>query len=109
MNEAHPAVWRAVGLAGVAAAIVASVLFVIVAPESAQAASGVGKRVGNEIETWAKAGFAVVGLAGLALVMKRDVAGGAVYAGLALLVGMFIFAPGQMEKIIKAVGRALGG
>jgi len=99
---------RQLALAAVTVALLAGVLALALV-EPSLAASGVGKRVGEEIRTWAVAGFAVVGLAGIALVMKRDIAGGAVFAVLALVVGIFIFAPNQTEKIIKALGRALGG
>lgn len=110
MNAAHPAMWRAVGLAGLAAVILASALVLILAPESAYAASGVGKRVGNEIETWAKAILlGVVGLVAIPVLMKRDVAGGAVLAGLAVLVGGFVFADGAVKKVITGLWRAIGG
>ena len=112
MNPTQPARRRAAGLAGIAVAITASILLLALAlaPEAAYAASGIGKRVGNEVETWGKAILlGVVGLVAIPVLMKRDVAGGAVLAGLAVLVGGFVFAEGAVKNVITSLWRAIGG
>jgi len=111
MNTAQPGIGRVLGLAGIATAIAAGlVVIAALTPEAAFAASNVGKRVGNEIETWAKAILlGVVGLVAIPVLMKRDVAGGAVITGLAVLVGGFVFAPGAVKSVISGLWRSIGG
>lgn len=111
MRTTHPGARRVLGLAVIAAAIAAT-LFVAGAltPDAAMAASNVGKNVGNEIETWGKAILlGVVGLVAIPVLMKRDVAGGAVVTGLAVLVGGFVFAPNAVKDVISGIWRSIGG
>ena len=97
-------------LAAGAVAILAAAAFLFVLVEPSLAASQVGKKVGSEIETWGKAILlGVVALVGIPVLLKRDVAGGAVIVCLAVLVGGFVFAPGAVKGVISGLWRAIGG
>ena len=111
MRAAHPGARRVLGLAVIAAAIATTLLLVgVLAPDGAMAASKVGKNVGKEIEAWGKAILlGVVALVAIPVLMKRDVAGGAVITGLAVLVGGFTFAPGAVKDVISGLWRSIGG
>ena len=100
---------RRLALAALCVACLAG-LIVLALAEPSWAASRVGKRVGSEIETWGKALLlGVVALVGIPAIAKRDVAGGAVVAGLAVLIGGFVFAPGAVKSVISGLWRAIGG
>jgi hypothetical protein len=100
---------RQLVLGAVAVAIVAGIAVLPIA-EPAFAASDVGKNLGKEIETWGKAiMLAVVGLVAIPVLAKRDVAGGAVLAMLAIVVGGFVFAPGSVREVIAGLWRSIGG
>ncbi len=100
---------RRLALAALAVAVLAGLL-VLALVEPSWAASRVGKRLGDEIETWGKAILlGVVALVAIPVLAKRDVAGGAVVAMLAVLVGGFVFAPKAVQGVITGLWRAIGG
>jgi len=97
-----------------AAALLALLLIAAVAMLGADPAlakaSDVGKNLGQEVGSWAKAILlGVVALVAIPVLMKRDVAGGAVITGLAVLVGGFTFAPGAVKDVISGLWRSIGG
>lgn len=77
---------------------------------AAAQSSGVGERVGDEISSWSKAILlGLVALIALPALAKRDT-GGIVAIGLiALVIGGFAFAPGEVEGIMRSFWRLLGG
>lgn len=86
-----------------------TVLAVTAAPALAEA-SDIGRNVGREVTTWAKALlFGVVALVALPTIAKRDVAGGLVLAFLAVIVGGFAFAPDTVKTVIDAIWRSIAG
>jgi hypothetical protein len=100
---------RQLALATVTVAILTGV-FALALVEPSLAASKIGKNVGKEIGTWGKAILlGVVSLVAIPVLMKRDVAGGAVITGLAVLVGGFAFAPGAVKDVISGLWRSIGG
>lgn len=90
-------------------ALTVSLLALTAAPALA-AASDIGRNVGQEVTTWAKALlFGVVALVALPIIAKRDVAGGMVVAFLAIVVGGFAFAPDTVRAVIDAIWRSIAG
>lgn len=72
--------------------------------------SEVGKNVGREIKTWASAILlGIAGLVAIPVIAKRDVNGGLVLILLVVLVGGFVFAPGEVRTVIGGLWRAIGG
>ena len=72
--------------------------------------SEVGKNVGREIKTWASAILlGIAGLVAIPVIAKRDVNGGLVLILLVVLVGGFVFAPGEVRTVIDGLWRAIGG
>jgi hypothetical protein len=70
----------------------------------------VGRNVGNEISTWAKAILlGVAALVGIPALAKRDVAAGLVVALLVVVIGGFAFAPGEVKHTISGLWKAIGG
>lgn len=109
--DAHAAgrAGRLIPLVALAAGLLFLVALVAV-PDAAFAASKIGKNVGNEIETWGKAILlGVVALVAIPVLLKRDMAGGAAIAGLSVLVGGFVFAPGAVKDVISGLWRSVGG
>ena len=99
------------GLAAAAAssALAVALLALTAAPALAEA-SDIGRNVGREVSTWAKALlFGVVALVALPTIAKRDVAGGMVLALLAIIVGGFAFAPDTVRNVIDAIWRSIAG
>jgi cobalamin synthase len=80
-------------------------------PQPALAAtSEIGKRVGNEIKSWATMLLlGVAALVAIPVLAKRDVNGGVVLALLVLLVGGFAFAPESVKKAIESMWRSVAG
>ncbi len=111
MRTTHPGGRRVLAPAAIAAGIAGALLVAsALTPDAAMAASEVGKNIGKEIETWGKAILlGVVGLVAIPVLLKRDVAGGAVITALAVLVGGFVFAPGAVKGVISSIWRAIGG
>ncbi len=73
-------------------------------------ASDVGKNLGQEVGSWAKAILlGVVALVAIPILAKRDMAGGVVVAALAILVGGFVFAPNAVKSVIRDLWSTLGG
>ena len=100
--------WHAV-LIGFATAVAIGVVGLVLA-EPSLAASEVGKNVGKEIDTWAKAlMLGAAGMVAIPILAKRDVAGGAVLALLVVLIGGFVFAPGEVKDVIGGLWKAIGG
>lgn len=96
-------------LAALAFVLALVVLAAIAAPALAQA-SDIGRNVGREVSTWAKALlFGIVALVALPTIAKRDVAGGMVLAFLAIIVGGFAFAPDTVKTVIDAIWRSIAG
>ena len=102
---------RQLALAALAVAIVASLVLLAVGAEPSLAGSSqVGRNVGKEVETWAKAiMLGVAGLVAIPILAKRDVAGGFVMALLVILVGGFVFAPASVKDVISGLWRSIGG
>ena len=72
--------------------------------------SEVGKNVGREIKTWASAILlGIAGLVAIPVIAKRDVNGGLVLILLVVLVGGFVFAPGEVRTVIDWLWRAICG
>jgi xanthosine utilization system XapX-like protein len=96
-------------LAGLSFVFALALLAATAAPALAEA-SDIGRNVGREVTTWAKALlFGVVALVALPTIAKRDVAGGMVLAFLAIIVGGFAFAPDAVKGVIDAIWRSIGG
>lgn len=88
------------------------VLGAVVDPQQALAAatSEIGKRVGNEIKSWATMLLlGVAALVAIPVLAKRDVNGGVVLALLVLLVGGFAFAPESVKRAIESIWRSIAG
>lgn len=91
----------AVTLCGLALALLA---------EPASAASEVGKNVGREVDTWAKAILlGTAALVGIPVFLRRDMGGALVLALLVVLVGGFVFAPAAVKDVIDGLWKAIGG
>ena len=91
-----------------AATVAASALLGATATE-ALAASDIGRNIGNEIDTWAKAlMLGTAALVAIPILAKRDVAGGAVIGLLVVVVGGFAFAPGAVKSVISGLWKAIG-
>jgi hypothetical protein len=74
------------------------------------ATSQVGKRVGDEVHSWAK--YLILGVAALVAIpvlARRDVSGGVVLVILVILVGGFAFAPEAVMRVITSLWRTLLG
>lgn len=103
-HESHRS-WLAAAAASFALAV--ALLALTAAPALAEA-SDIGRNVGREVSTWAKALlFGVVALVALPTIAKRDVAGGMVLAFLAIIVGGFAFAPDTVRNVIDAIWRSI--
>ena len=86
----------------------AALLLALTAAPALADASNIGKNVGREVSTWAKALlFGVVALVALPTIAKRDVAGGMVLAFLAVIVGGFAFAPDTVKTVIDAIWQSV--
>lgn len=95
--------------AAASCALAVALLALTAAPALAEA-SDIGRNVGREVSTWAKALlFGVVALVALPTIAKRDVAGGMVLAFLAIIVGGFAFAPDTVRNVIDAIWRSIAG
>ena len=100
--------WHVVWMVLATAIAISVVGFVIADPSLA--ASNVGKNVGKEIDTWAKAlMLGAAGMVAIPILAKRDVAGGAVLALLVVLIGGFVFAPGEVKTVIGGLWKSIGG
>lgn len=88
-----------------------SALAAVSDPESAVAAtSEIGKRLGNEIKSWATMLLlGVAALVAIPVLAKRDVNGGVVLALLVLLVGGFAFAPESVKGAIESMWKSIAG
>jgi len=98
----------------VAAALLALLLIATAAMLGADPAlakaSDVGKNLGQEVGSWAKAILlGVAALVAIPILAKRDMAGGVVVAALAILVGGFVFAPGAVKDVVRSLWGAVGG
>jgi hypothetical protein len=95
--------------AALAGVLALAVLAVAAAPALAEA-SDVGRNVGREVATWAKALlFGVVALVAIPTIAKRDVTGGLTLALLAVIVGGFAFAPDTVKSVIDSIWRSVAG
>jgi hypothetical protein len=82
----------------------------LVEPALAAGTSEIGKNVGREVSSWARAiMLGVAGLVAIPVLAKRDVAGGVVLALLVVIVGGFVFAPGTVESAITGLWHAIAG
>lgn len=80
------------------------------APAAAASTSEIGRNVGNEVDSWAKALLlGIAGLVAIPVLAKRDVSAGIVLALLVVIVGGFVFAPTTVEHAITGVWNAIGG
>jgi len=67
-------------------------------------AKDVGKNIGQLLKTWAGWLFAgVTALFGIPFLAKRDVAGGLVFAGMAVIVGGFVLAGPTVADLIESM------
>ena len=72
--------------------------------------SEIGKRIGNEVRTWATTLLlGVAGLVAIPVLARRDVNGGVVLALLVILVGGFAFAPESVKAAIQSLWRSIAG
>jgi cobalamin synthase len=83
----------------------------VVEPTAALAeTSEIGRRVGNEIKSWATMLLlGVAALVAIPVLAKRDVNGGVVLALLVLLVGGFAFAPESVKGAIESMWKSIAG
>jgi hypothetical protein len=103
----HASTRSRLALAAGSCALAALLLALTTAPALADA-SNIGRNVGREVSTWAKALlFGVVALVALPTIAKRDVAGGIVLAFLAVIVGGFAFAPDTVRNVIDAIWQSI--
>jgi xanthine dehydrogenase iron-sulfur cluster and FAD-binding subunit A len=92
--------------------VLAAVALLAAVPDAALAAgaSDIGKNVGREVSSWARAiMLGVAGLVAIPLLARRDVAGGLVLALLVVIVGGFVFAPSTVESAITGLWHAIAG
>jgi hypothetical protein len=85
-----------------------SVLLAVLAATPALAAttdpSALGKNVGQMFSSWATYAFmGVLGLVAIPPLAKRDVGGGVVLVGLAILLGGFVFYQSGMGSLIQGL------
>ena len=74
------------------------------------ATSDIGKNIGDEVTTWAKAILlGLVALVAIPTLAKRDVVGGLTLALLAVVVGGFAFAPDTVKGVIAAIWKSIAG
>ncbi len=79
-------------------------------PALAASASDIGRNVGSEVDTWAKALLlGIAGLVAIPILAKRDLSAGVVLALLVVIVGGFVFAPSTVENAITGVWHAISG
>jgi hypothetical protein len=79
-------------------------------PQTALAASDVGRNVGREVRSWATALIlGAAALFGLPILFRRDVSGGLVLALLVVVVGGFVFAQDAVRQVIRGLWQAIGG
>lgn len=82
----------------------------LASPAVAASTSQIGRNVGNEVDSWAKALLlGIAGLVAIPVLAKRDVSAGIVLAILVVIVGGFVFAPTTVEHAITGVWNAIGG
>jgi hypothetical protein len=90
--------------------LTAALVAFAVVPDSAFAASDVGRNVGREVRSWATALIlGAAALFGLPLLFRRDVSGGLVLVLLVVVVGGFVFAQDAVRQVIKGLWQAIGG
>jgi hypothetical protein len=78
----------------------------VAAPALAAGAQSIGQNVGNLLESWAKPIFlGILALYGIPHLIRRDVAGGAVFAALACLIGIFVLYGAGVERLILAIAK----
>jgi cobalamin synthase len=88
----------------------AMMLAALVEPAFAAGTSEIGKNVGREVSSWARAiMLGIAGLVAIPVLAKRDVAGGLVLALLVVIVGGFVFAPATVESAITGLWHAIAG
>ncbi len=79
-------------------------------PHDAFAASEISKHVGDEAKAW---GTALIGgcaaLAGVPSLMKREFQGAGAVAGIAVLIGGFVFADGTVKTVIQTLWKTVAG
>ena len=81
-----------------------------VAGPALAATSDIGKNIGDEVTTWAKAILlGLVALVAIPILAKRDVVGGLTLALLAVIVGGFAFAPDTVKGVIGAIWTSIAG
>lgn len=98
--------WRVVGVV----LLVAIVVFSVAVEPSFAATSNVGKNLGDEAESWAKALiFPIAALVGLPLLFRRDFAQALMLFALVMIIGSFIYAPSVVRTITSSIAKAIGG
>lgn len=81
-------------------------LMVAVEPASAD----VGKEAGNLLKSWAGSLFmGVTGIMAVYFLMKRQIAEGMAFVAMAIVLGLFVLAPGEAKNIITDIWQKLGG
>jgi hypothetical protein len=77
---------------------------------AATSARSVGTNIGQLLESWARPIFlGVLALFAIPHLLKRDVAGGVVFAMIALLVGFFVLYGSGVERFIVLAAKAIFG
>ncbi len=70
-----------------------------------------GRNLGNMLKTWAAAGFGgVTAIMGVFYLLSRRIAPALTFLALALIVGGFVFAPGEVSSLSSSLYKTvLGG
>jgi hypothetical protein len=100
-------------LAAVASALALAGILLLVAladPALAADTTRIGENLGAEVKSWGKALlFGVAALVGLPAMARRDPKEALLIGGIALILGGFLFAPEQMESIIRGLMKTVAG
>lgn len=94
--------------AAVVVAVLLLYVLVIADPALAAGTAQFGRNLGAQVKGVAVALFlAVAGLVALPVLARRDVNGGVVLVILAVVLGGFVFAPGQVTQVVTDLWRSL--
>jgi hypothetical protein len=82
----------------------------VVEPAFAKSATQVGKDAGDLLKTWGTAFFGgITALVACKHLLNREVAQGMVFAAMAIVLGLFVFAPSGIGHFIQGLGSDLFG
>lgn len=90
--------------------LILAVVACAVIVEPAAAATNIGKNVGDELKGFAGPVLLVLaGVVMLPLLAKRNPSTVLVVAGMAILIGMFVFAQGSVKDVITELATSIAG